>query len=116
MYSANTTAGDVRRAPTRVLLNIHLAADVWKTETKTLNRLQRGKKKSVLMSGFDGRPQDNITNIHLTPKGMDADELFSAVTYTHVTLSGTMRSDRALVVFIPRSKVNRGWRKKFLEA
>ena len=44
VYSAHTTAGVVWRAPTRLLLKLHLAAGVWKTEAKTPDRLPTGKK------------------------------------------------------------------------
>ena len=43
-YSARTTAGDVWRAPIRLLLDLYLAAGVWKTETRTLDRLATGIK------------------------------------------------------------------------
>ena len=35
VYSAHSTTGDVWRAPIRLLFKTPLAADVWKTETKT---------------------------------------------------------------------------------
>ena len=43
VYSAHNTAGGVWRAPTRLLLQIHVAAGVLKTETKNLDRLPTGK-------------------------------------------------------------------------
>ena len=44
VYSTHTTAGDMWRAPTMRLLQIHLAAGVWKSGTKCLDRLPMGKK------------------------------------------------------------------------
>ena len=43
-YSAHTMTGDVRRAPTRLLLKILLAAGAKKTEITTLDRPPNGHK------------------------------------------------------------------------
>ena len=61
VYGAHTTAGDVWRAATMLLLNVHLMAGVWKTETKTLDRLPTGQ--NIILRVFDGRPQDNAGNL-----------------------------------------------------
>ena len=76
------------------MLKTHLAAGVQKTETPvTLYCLPTGKNR--IMRTFDGRPQDNTSNLSRSWV-IDRDELFSAVTYTHVTSSGTKRSDHGL--------------------
>ena len=43
VYSAHSTAGDLRRAPIRLPLQTHLAAGVYKSETKTLYGLPTGE-------------------------------------------------------------------------
>ena len=43
VFSAQTAAGSVWRASTKLLLEAHLATGVWKTETNTLDRLPTGK-------------------------------------------------------------------------
>ena len=43
VYRAHTTAGDMWRTPTRLLLKLHFAAGVWQTETKTWIVFQRAK-------------------------------------------------------------------------
>ena len=47
VYSADTTAGEVWHALTRLLLKTHLAAGVSKAETTTLDRLIANRKKIV---------------------------------------------------------------------
>ena len=44
VYSAHPAARDGWRAPTGLLLLIHLAAGVWKTETNSLDRPPTGIK------------------------------------------------------------------------
>ena len=56
-YSAGTTAGDLWRAPNRLLLKTHLGAGVQKTKEKTPIAPKRAK--NIYLSTFDGRPQDN---------------------------------------------------------
>ena len=46
--SAHSTAGDLWRAPIRLLLKKQLAAGVSKTETNTLVRLPSGKKQKFV--------------------------------------------------------------------
>ena len=92
VYSAHFKAGDLWRAPIRLLLKTHLAAGVQKTETKTLSSPYRRK------TGF----QEDVTEDHrttqqpFTPQGMDRDKLFSVVTYSHVAFAGIKRSDHGL--------------------
>ena len=61
VYSVHNAAGDVWRAPTRLLLKMYLAAGVSETETKTLDRLPTGGKMIFLSiftktTGLGGRP------------------------------------------------------------
>ena len=60
-YNAHSTAGDLWRAPIRLLLGTHLAAGVQKTETKLSIVSQR--VKTLILRGSDGRPQDNTSNL-----------------------------------------------------
>ena len=68
VYSACTAAGDVWRAPTRLLL-IRLAAGVWKTEAQTLYFSQRAKRR--FCREFDKIPQDNAGNLSRSRAGMN---------------------------------------------
>ena len=64
VYSAHTTAGDVWRAPTRLLLKKKLAAGAWKTETKTQKLSTTSQRaRNRYLRGFGGRPQDNAGNL-----------------------------------------------------
>ena len=57
---------------------------MWKTETKTLDRLLTGDFFFLIVSY--GRPQDNAGNLS-HPRAWIIHELRGAVTYTHVALS-----------------------------
>ena len=61
VHSTHSTAGDLWRAPIRLLLKTHLVAGVKKTETKTLHRLPTGEKQNL--RGCGGRPQNNTSNL-----------------------------------------------------
>ena len=59
--SARTTAEDMWRAPTRLPLNVCLAAGLWDTETKSLGRPPTAN--NGILSRLGGRPQDNAGNL-----------------------------------------------------
>ena len=61
VHSPHTTAGDVWPTRTRLLLDIHFAVGVWKTQTRTLDCLPAGKKNNL--SGLDERPQNSAGNL-----------------------------------------------------
>ena len=78
-YNAQATADDVWRAPTRLLLQIHLAAGVWNKRRQKPPLSPNGQKTEFIFE----RILRKTTGQHkqsLMPQSIDRDEFFSPVT------------------------------------
>ena len=104
VYTGHTTADDVCRAPTRLLLlNVILAAGVWKTWTK-LSIISQGATNKTLR-GLDGRRTARATSSTLEHGSTYSLRRF------HLHSCDPVRNEEgwSWVVSISGSKINRVW-------